>query len=194
MYKYEFINYRHAAEILEVSYPNEWRDITATLMSFSIKSSDITTAGGSGTAIMKQMDALFNQKEWKNTMIRAKLTLSFYERLAGTRKYSDVPFAKHDVNNYVVGPRVDYLKNGVGICLEWNKKDIAFDRDLAALRSFYDLNSIGVGVIITRSDELEEAFELLSRRSGSSVKNKYGASSTHIGKLIPRLDSNQAGG
>lgn len=192
--KYEFVNHGHAAEILQMSYPKEWKDISDALLGFTMKCSDITTAGGSGTAILEQFDALFVQQGWKNTMIQAKLRIMYYERLAGTRKYSDVPFEEHDVNNYVVGPRVDYLRNSVGMCLEWNKKDIAFDRDLASLRSFYELDSLGAGVIITRSDELDKAFDILLKASGSSIKSKYGASTTHLGKLIPRLDSNQVGG
>jgi hypothetical protein len=43
-------------------------------------------------------------------------------------------------------------------------------------------------VIITRSDELQEVFNKLGK--GSS----YGASTTHMGKLLPRIQGGGAGG
>jgi hypothetical protein len=44
---------------------------------------------------------------------------------------------------------------------------------------------VSVGVIVTRCDELQDVFDALGR--GSS----YGASTTHMGKLLPRI---QGGG
>ena len=192
--KYEFVNHGHAAEILQSAYSDEWNDISNALSNFSMSSSEIIESGGAVSTILNLFESLFQQHGWKNTLLKATLHLQYFERIAGQRKYADIPYAEHDVNNYLSGQRLDYLKNGVGICLEWNKKDIAFDRDLSALRAFYELNCIGVGVIITRSDELDTAFEKIFTGANSAAGKKYTSSTTHLGKLIPRIDSRQAGG
>ncbi|MGH9844182.1 MAG: BglII/BstYI family type II restriction endonuclease, partial [Blastocatellia bacterium] len=48
-------------------------------------------------------------------------------------------------------------------------------------RLLFDLRAISVGIIITRADELQDIFVTLGR--GQS----YGASTTHMSKLLPRL-------
>ena len=51
-----------------------------------------------------------------------------------------------------------------------------------------------MGVIVTRSEELNEIFKSLLDSSGAPLMRKYGASTTWIGKLIYRLDSRRNGG
>jgi Restriction endonuclease BglII len=52
----------------------------------------------------------------------------------------------------------------------------------------FDLRAISVGVIITRCDELQEIFNELGR--GSS----YGNSTTHMSKLLPRIQGGSGAG
>ena len=66
--------------------------------------------------------------------------------------------------------------------MEWNNKDPFYDRDLATFRLLFELNVLSVGVIITRSSELQQIFNDLGR--GTS----YGPSTTHMGKLRPKLE------
>ncbi len=84
--------------------------------------------------------------------------------------------------------KVDCYKNQVALEIEWNNKDPFFDRDLNNFRLLFDLRAISVGVIITRCDELQQIFDLLGR--GPS----YGASTTHMSKLLPRLEGGSGGG
>jgi Restriction endonuclease BglII len=63
-----------------------------------------------------------------------------------------------------------------------------FDRDLNNFRLLFELRAISVGVIITRSDELQEVFNNLGR--GSS----YGSSTTHLKKLLSRIEGGGGGG
>ena len=74
--------------------------------------------------------------------------------------------------------------------MEWNSKDQTYDRDLFAMRTYYECDVISAGVIITRSESLNQVFAEL----GNSIKKKYGASTTWMGKLTPRLDSRRHGG
>jgi len=55
-------------------------------------------------------------------------------------------------------------------------------------RLLFDLRAVSVGVIITRCDQLQEIFDELGR--GSS----FGASTTHMGKLLPRINGGSGGG
>jgi hypothetical protein len=84
--------------------------------------------------------------------------------------------------------KVDCYKNRVALEVEWNNKDPFFDRDLNNFRLLFELRAIDVGVIITRSTELQGIFNELGR--GPS----YGNSTTHMSKLIPRLEGGGGGG
>lgn len=72
--------------------------------------------------------------------------------------------------------------------LEWNSKDQTFDRDLYAFRAFFEYDAISVGVLVTRSNTLDPVFRQMN------LMSKYGASTTHINKLIPRLEAGRNGG
>ena len=92
------------------------------------------------------------------------------------------------IEGYIDGHNIDFLKNRVAFDLEWNSKDQTFDRDLLAMRTYFDCGLVDVGVIVTRSADLNEIF----RREG--ILAKYGASTTWMGKLTYRLDSRRNGG
>jgi hypothetical protein len=83
---------------------------------------------------------------------------------------------------------VDCYKAGVALEIEWNNKDPFFDRDLNNFRLLFELRSVSAGVIITRCDELQIVFDALGR--GSS----YGESTTHMSKLLPKLEGGGGGG
>ena len=79
--------------------------------------------------------------------------------------------------------------------MEWNSKDQTFDRDLYAVRAFYDCNIVTAGVLLTRSADLAPLFEEISARVDiASFKSKFGASTTWMKKLTYRLDAGRAGG
>lgn len=72
--------------------------------------------------------------------------------------------------------------------MEWNNKDPFYDRDLNNFRLLFELRTVDVGVIVTRSDELQTIFNALGK--GKS----YGASTTHMGKLLPKIEGGGGGG
>ena len=92
------------------------------------------------------------------------------------------------IRGYIDGHNIDFLKNKVAFDLEWNSKDQTFDRDLLAMRTYFDCGLIDVGVIVTRAEELNEIFKDMG------IMAKYGASTTWMGKLRYRLDSRRNGG
>ena len=193
--KYEFNNYQHAAEILKNAYPNEYKDIMDMLNGFKIYTKDIMASGGSETAIPGRVESFLYPRKWRNTAMAADLHIKLYERKIDVKSYEEYPSSEPVIYNYLSNVRVDYLKNHVAVSLEWNKKDVSYDRVLTALRAFYEARVVDVAVIITRSDDLDDnAFQNILGKDGKPVKSKYGASSTHMSRLIPKLDSRLAGG
>ena len=100
------------------------------------------------------------------------------------------------LNCYKKSPthKVDCYKNRVALELEWNNKDPFFDRDLNNFRLLFDLRAISAGIIITRTDELQNVFDGLYDASGRCIGPKYGPSTTHMGKLLPRIQGGGGGG
>ena len=188
--KYELFNYNHAAEILSQSFPSEWDEICQALRAFSITRTDITTAGGNESSIPPKLASCLEPQEWKEIRISGDLIIKFYPRRGKKGTFSDIPFDQKTISNYIDGHNIDFVKNRVAVDFEWNSKDQTFDRDLFAMRTYYECDIISVGIIITRSESLNKVFDEL----GKEIKAKYGSSTTWMGKLLPRLDSRRHGG
>jgi hypothetical protein len=166
---YEIEDYRHAAAILANEFPQEFKEICEVLRQFRITEADITEKGGSESQIPKKLSLLLRPLGWNENKLSAKMVVDEKD---------------HSVDSHLV----DYLKGRVAFDLEWNSKDQTFDRDLYAFRMFWEYNKISVGVIVTRGRSMNELFEKLN------VKQKYGASTTWMGKLTPRLNAGRNGG
>lgn len=188
--KYEFHDYGHALEILHESFPSEWNEVQDALSSFSLSISDITKAGGNESSIPKKFDAVLYPCGWREIRISGDLIVKKYPRQSAQRrgKFADKPYETETIVGYIDGHNIDFLKNRVAFDLEWNSKDQTFDRDLLAMRTYFDCGLIDVGIIVTRSEELNEIFKELN------IISKYGASTTWMGKLTYRLDSRRNGG
>ncbi len=166
---YECHEWKHAIAILQNDFPKEWEDIVSLLQTFRLKKHWIVTPGGRKTELANYIDIFMGKRGWVEKGFRSKTV---------------VDEAEHDNPTH----KIDCYKNRVAIELEWNNKDPFFDRDLNNFRVLFDLRAISVGVIITRCDELQELFDKLGR--GPS----YGASTTHMSKLLPRIEGGGGGG
>lgn len=163
---YELHEWRHACAILARDFPNELKEIVDVLTRFRVKNTWIAKGGGNKSPISKWIDAELSRHGW--------IAKNFDTRIVVDKNTIDSP--THEV---------DCFKNRIALEIEWNNKDPFFDRDLNNFRLLFDLRVISVGVIITRADELQGIFNSLGR--GTS----YGMSTTHISKLLPRI---QGGG
>ena len=188
--KFEFYNYGHALEILSDAFPEEWAEIQDALMQLSITVDDLKQAGGNETNIPKKFDDVLYPYGWREIRITGDLIVKMYPRRNVQRRgrFSDEPFDEKTITGYIDGHNIDFLKNKVAFDLEWNSKDQTFDRDLLAMRTYFDCGIIDVGVIVTRAEELNEIFKAID------IIAKYGASTTWMGKLTYRLDSRRNGG
>ncbi len=193
--RFEFQNYGHALEILSEAYPVEWNDLQDCLSNLSISIDDLRAAGGNETAIPKKFDDVLYPLGWKEIRITGDLLVKLYPRKSTQRgRFSDTPYDEKIIKGYIDGHNIDFVKGKVAFDLEWNSKDQTFDRDLLAMRTYFDCGLIEVGVIVTRSQELNDIFKVLTDKSGRPLMPKYGASTTWMGKLEYRLKSRRNGG
>lgn len=161
--------WRNAAGILATACPNEWKEIINVLANFRLLQSEIMAAGKNRSPISRQIDGAFYNLGWEEKKFTTVIKIDDVEYESPTHK-------------------VDCFKGRVALELEWNNKDPFYDRDLNNFRLLFDLRAIDVGVIVTRSTELQQIFNKLGK--GSS----YGTSTTHHEKLWPRLDGGGGGG
>lgn len=166
---YEIHEWRHATAVLQGDFPDKWQDMLAVLMGFRLHRSAIEIPGGRKSPVAEAIDSAFSQRGW--------VEKAFHTRIVVDAHALDSPTHK-----------VDCFKRGVALEIEWNNKDPFFDRDLNNFRLLFDLRAISVGAIITRCDELQGIFDSLGR--GAS----YGASTTHMSKLLPRIEGGSGGG
>ena len=169
---YEVRDYRHAAAILAKEFAGEFNELCSALTAFRFTQRDVTTPGGNESQIPKKFSRLLRPMGWEEKSLTAKVMVDEMEVSYDTHK-------------------VDYIKGRVAFDLEWNSKDQTFDRDLYAFRAFFEYNKISVGVLVTRSNDLDPWIDSLGSYVDSNgkkrmYKEKYGASTTHLGKLIPR--------
>lgn len=166
---YEVHEYRHAISILQGDFPYEYEDIIDMLSCFTLKRTDILRAGGRKSPISECLDNFLYQRGWEEKMFETKMVIDKVEYDTPTHK-------------------IDCYKNKIALDIEWNNKDPFYDRDLNNYRLLHDRGAISVGVIVTRCDCLQQIFNSLGK--GSS----YGASTTHMSKLLPRINGGSGGG
>lgn len=193
--RFEFQNYGHALEILNEAFQNEWNEIQTALENLIISIDDLKAAGGNETAIPKKFDDVLYPLGWREIRITGDLLVKLYPRRENQRgRFSDEPFDQKTIEGYIDGHNIDFIKDKVAFDLEWNSKDQTFDRDLLAMRTYFDCGLIEVGIIVTRSKELNDIFKEITDDNGKSLISKYGASTTWMGKLEYRLKSRRNGG
>lgn len=166
---YEVHEWKHACAILNSDFNSEWNDIVSVLSEFRLKKSWITVGGGRKSKVAESIDTAFLQMGWVEKSFETKVIVDQHQMDSPTHK-------------------VDCYKNRVALEIEWNNKDPFFDRDLNNFRLLFDLRAICAGIIITRCDELQTLFDRLER--GSS----YGSSTTHMSKLLPRIEGGGGAG
>ena len=166
---YEVHEWRNATAVLKEACNSEWEEVLEALRRFKLHRSEILTPGGRRSLIVERLESSLKTSEWLEKKFDTSILVDGVEMNSPTHK-------------------VDCFKGKVALEVEWNNKDPFFDRDLNNFRLLFDLRVIDVGVIITRADHLQKLFDKLDR--GKS----YGSSTTHMGKLIPRIEGGSGGG
>jgi hypothetical protein len=142
---------------------------TFSTSEFTVCQSSVVIGGGNISPISQGFDRAFSERGWVEKSWDTKIVVDQHESASPTHK-------------------VDCYKNQIALEIEWSNKDPFFDRDLNNFRLLFDLRVISVGVIITKSNELADVFRSLG------IYQKYGASTTWMNKLKPRIDGGGGGG
>lgn len=166
--RYHVKEWRNAAGVLATACPTEWQDVQDVLRGFRLLKSEVLVGGGNRSLISQRIDEALYAKDWKEKDFSTAITVD----------ESRIDSPTH---------AVDCFKNGVAVEMGWNNKEPFFDRDLNNFRLLFDLRAIQVGIIITRSWELQEVFKTLGK--GSS----YGKATTHHEKLWPKIEGGGGG-
>jgi hypothetical protein len=166
---YEVHEWKHASAILAQDFPEELADIISVLSTFRLHRSSIEIGGKNKSDVSRQIDTAFANRGWEEKQFQTAIVVDGCTTESPTHK-------------------VDCFKNRVALEIEWNNKDPFYDRDLNNFRLLFDLRVASVGVIITRCDELQSIFNDIGR--GTS----FGNSTTHMGKLLPRINGGSGGG
>ena len=166
---YEIYEWRHATAILNGDFNLEFAEILQVLAEFKLRKSDILTPGGRKSPIAGALDGELLKRGWEEKKFATEVVVD---------------------SNHIENPThaIDCYKNRVALEVEWNNKDPFYDRDLNNFRVLFELRAISVGVLITRCDGLQGIFDRLGK--GKS----YGASTTHISRLLPRVNGGGGGG
>lgn len=166
---YEIREWRHASAILATDFPVEFAEVMQVLDNFRLLRSEITAAGKNKSPIARRLDTALYGMGWVEKSFDTRYRVDGVELLSPTHS-------------------VDCFKNRVALEVEWNNKDPFYDRDLNNFRLLFDLRVISVGIIVTRCDALQGIFNSLGK--GDS----YGMSTTHMSKLLPRIEGGGGGG
>lgn len=167
--RYHVKEWRNAAGVLSTACPTEWQDVQEVLRGFRLLRSEVLVGGGNRSLISQRIDEALYAKGWLEKGFRTSITVDESEFASPTHA-------------------VDCFKNGVAVEMEWNNKDPFFDRDLNNFRLLFELRAIQVGIVITRSWELQQIFKQLGK--GAS----YGKATTHHEKLWPKVEGGGGGG
>jgi len=168
--KYAVLEWRHPLAILDREFHEEFTDVKEVLTKFELRKSNIVRGGGGKSAVSGYLDSELYKKGW--------VEKSFDTEILIDKEVHKTPTHK-----------VDCVKGRIALDIEWNNKTEFYDRDLNNFRLLHGLGAISVGIIITRTTELQsEVFKPLG------IGSKYGASTTHLNKLIPKIEGGGAGG
>lgn len=168
--KYDFYDWGHATTILKNDFEEHFNEIEGALEHFCLKKSQLIVGGGGKSSIASMLDNYLYKKGWEEKKFDVLLKIDGTEHEAPTHK-------------------VDCVKGRIALDVEWNNKTEFFDRDLNNFRLLHALRAISVGIIITRSTTLQtKVFKKLG------IGTKYGASTTHFDKLLPKIEGGGSGG
>ena len=168
--RYEIFDWRNAIAILSTVHDKKFAEVLDVLGRFDLLHSSVASSGGNKSNIAKFIDGELAKFGWVEKGFETEITVDGQPSPSPTHK-------------------IDCYKDKVALEVEWNNKDPFFDRDLNNFRLLYDLRVIDVGIVVTRSTELEATLKSVGR----SVTT-YGKATTHTEKLFPKILGGGAGG
>jgi len=173
---YEIHDFRHAAAILSAEFNEEFQEVCTALRNFRFTEEDIIVGGGNESNIPKRFSSILRPMGWREVRLNGKMLIND-------------TIIRHD------SPKVDYIKGRIALDIDLVGNDQSFDRELYAFKTFFYYDNISVGILVTRSDDLDQYLYRLGYKSkGKITKDKYGINTTLMDKLLHRLEAGRNGG
>lgn len=185
--RYDIRETRDAAAVLQNTNRRECDGLLEALRAFRLEREDILKAGGNEGTVAKRLNQTFRDEGWREGKYDARLTSELKLMPYKGAGEKDPVVVKSEV--FSPDYKIDNVKAGVALDVEWNAKDGNLDRDLAAYRTLYDAGIIAVGVMITRAHADIRALSVRLGRDGFKT-----TTTTNLEKLEPRLARGAAGG
>jgi len=168
--KYYIREWGHALAILKCEFKDQFNDMSTVLSSFELRKSNIISGGGGKSKVSGYLDSKLYALGWEEKSFDTAITIDGVMHATPTHK-------------------VDCVKGRVALDIEWNNKTEFYDRDLNNFRLLHALRAISLGIIVTRTTDLQ-----ISVFKPLGIEKKYGSSTTHLNKLIPKIEGGGAGG
>ena len=140
--RYETDERHHACAILATDFAAEFADLIGCVSQFELLRSEIASPGGGKSRIAARFDDYLYERGWGEKSTKIEMTIDGVPRTVATHS-------------------IDLCKGRVACEVQWNSKDGVFSRDLTTFRLLHETGIISVGVVITRSDELQDIFDEL---------------------------------
>lgn len=172
---------RYADVILKTAFEARFKEFLAVLDGFHPTLDELRRSGGGRTVFVKRFDDTLaasrdgDEKPW------GKRNIEISSLIDGETRYA---VRGHEIDMFGAGHVTDPFP-GVAVEMEWNNKDPFFDRDLVNFQALHREGAIAVGVIVTRGPTLQRLLAPTVRSKDGGFK--YGQSSTHWDKLVPRV-------
>ena len=188
---------RYADVILQEAFRDRFDDLQTALEEFQPTLDELRAGGGGRTVFVRRFDeSLGNMVETTeedlsddrqtNRTIWGKQNITIEKSVGFDGQTEPVSKVRgHEIDMFGKGSLVQPFP-GVAVEMEWNNKDPFFDRDLINFQALHHEGAIAVGVIVTRGPELQSLISGVIRSKDGGFK--YGSSSTHWGKLTPRVN------
>ncbi len=185
---------RYADVILQEAFRDRFDDLQVALEDFRPTLDELRAGGGGRTVFVRRFDeslaSMIDESgsgdEQADRTIWGKQNITI-EKAIGFDGLTE-PVSKvrgHEIDMFGKGS-LAYPFPGVAVEMEWNNKDPFFDRDLINFQALHHEGAIAVGVIVTRGPDLQNLISGVIRSKDGGFK--YGSSTTHWDKLVPRVN------
>lgn len=177
---------RYADVILKESFGARFQDLVAALGAFRPTLDELRSGGGGRTVFVRRFDDSLASMTEKGQQVWGKqnITIQKMVGLDGTALLTRRTRG-HEIDMFGKGTLEDPLP-GIAVEMEWNNKDPFYDRDLINFQALHHEGAIAVGVIVTRGPALQALIGPTIRSKDGGFK--YGQSTTHWDKLIPKIN------
>ena len=177
---------RYADVILKESFNARFSDLVNALDQFCPTLDELRSGGGGRTVFVERFDKSLAAMTAGDEQIWSKQKVTIEKRVGldgTTLRISRT--RSHEIDMFGKGSLQDPLP-GIAVEMEWNNKDPFFDRDLINFQALHHEGAIAIGVIVTRGPDLQALISPTIRSKDSGFK--YGQSTTHWKKLIPKVN------